>query len=397
METDQDQRALRRAWTAVTAAFASHAMLSGLLGPWIPQLMDRNGLDASGLGIALAGLAVGLLVGTRLADPAVRRSGGRAIVRVGVPALGLGFALLPASDGLGPLTATFAAIGVVSGLVDVAMNAEAVAVERRFRRRVMTAIHGVWSVSLFLGAGGAALGIALGIPIAIHLPLASALVVGTASVLLRWLPPSSERDDRSAAGERGMASTPERIALLCLVAGCSFMVEGIAIEWSAVYLRRPIGAAAAVAGLAVVAFSAGMATSRFVGDRFVARFGQPAVIRTGALVAALALSGVLLAGDAAPSLLGFAVVGLGLGPVVPLAFRSAGSLLRRRGGSALSLVVTAGYAGSVIGPLAVGFVADRSGLRPAFLIPVVACVAASFAATAAREGTVQPIAPSTST
>ena len=81
---------------------------------------------------------------------------------------------------------------------------------------------------------------------------------------------------------------------------------------------------------------------------------------------------------------------------MPLAFRSAGSLLRRRGGSALSLVVTAGYAGSVIGPLAVGFVADRSGLRP-FLIPVVACVAASFAATAAREGTVQPIAPSTST
>lgn len=397
METDRDRRGLGRAWTAVAAAFASHAMLTGLLGPWIPQLMDRNALDASGLGIALAGLAAGLLLGTRLADPALRRIGGRALVRAGVPALGLGFALLPASHGLGPLTATFVAIGIVSGLVDVAMNAEAVAVERRFDRRVMTGIHGVWSVSLFLGAGVAALGIAFGIPIAVHLPVASALVVGLASIPLRWLPASAETDDRSAAAERRERAAPRRILLLCLVAGCSFMVEGIAIEWSAVYLRGPIGATTAVAGLAVVAFSAGMAASRFVGDRLVARFGQPAVIRVAASVAALGLGGVLLVGGAAPSLLGFAIVGLGLGPVVPLAFRSAGSLLRRGGDSALSLVVTAGYAGSVIGPLAVGFVADRAGLRPAFLIPVAACVAASCAASAAREGTVQAITPSTST
>lgn len=388
---------MRREWTAVTAAFASHAMLSGLLGPWIPELMARNALDPSGLGIALAGLAAGLLVGTRLADPAVRRLGGRALVRAGIPSLGLGFALLPASNGLPSLAATFVGIGLVSGLVDVAMNVEAVAVERRFHRHVMTAIHGVWSVSLFLGAGLAALGIALGIPIAIHLPLASALVVGAASILLRWLPRSAGEDEPSITALPRTASAPRRVALLCLIAGGSFMVEGIAVEWSAVYLRGPIGAVAATAGLAVVAFSAGMATSRFVGDRFVARFGQPAVIRAGAAAAALALVSVVVAGDALPALLGFAVVGLGLGPVVPLAFRSAGSLVRRGGGSALSLVVTAGYAGSVIGPLAVGFVADRSGLRPAFLIPVAACVVASLAASAARESVVQPIAPATET
>jgi MFS family permease len=397
METSRDQRALGRAWTAVTSAFAAHAMLSGLLGPWIPQLMARNALDPSGLGIALAGLAAGLLVGTRLADLAVRRFGGRAVVRLGIPALGLGFALLPASNGLASLSAMFVAIGVVSGVVDVAMNVEAVAVERRYGRRVMTAIHGVWSVSLFLGAGVAALGIALEIPIGVHLPLASALVVGAASLLLRWLPASAGADESPISAEPRTGSTPRRIALLCLVAGCSFMVEGVAIEWSAVYLRGSIGAVAAAAGLAVVAFSGGMATSRFVGDRLVARFGQPTVVRAGTAVAALALGAVLVSRSVVPSLLGFAIVGLGLGPVVPLAFRSAGSIPRRGGSSALSLVVTAGYTGSVIGPLAVGFVADRSGLRPAFLIPVAACVAACLAASAAREGAVQPIAPSTET
>jgi MFS family permease len=398
MDAIAEPRALRRAWTAVAASFAAHAILAGLLGPWIPELMARNGIDEGGLGIALAGLAAGLLAGTRLADPAVRRVGGRALVRAGIPALGVGYALLPASSGLTALTATLVGIGVVSGLVDVAMNLEVVAVERRFRRRVMTAIHGVWSVSLFVGAGLAAAAIALEVPIAVHLPLTAALVVGAASVLLRWLPaPAAGPEVAGEALEPRTASTPRRIALLCLIAGGSFLVEGIAIEWSAVYLRGPLDAAPATAGLAVVAFSAGMATARFVGDRLVAPIGQPAVVRTGAAAAAIALLAVVLLRETPPALLAFAVAGLGLGPVVPLAFRSAGSLLRRHGGSALPLVATAGYAGSVIGPLAVGLLADRYGLRPAFLVPVLACAAAAFAAAAAREPAPQPIEPSTDT
>jgi MFS family permease len=392
-----ERRAMRRARNAVAAAFAAHAMLAGLLGPWIPELKARNGPDAAGLGIALAGLAAGLLVGTRVADPAIRRVGGRVLVRAGIPFLGLGCALLPASSGLPPLTVTFVAIGVVSGLVDVAMNIEAVAVERRYRRRVMTAIHGVWSVSLFVGAGLAAVGIAAGIPIAVHLPLVAALVVGAASVLLRSLPaPAHSGLDAAALGAR-TASTARRIALLCLIAGSSFLVEGIAVEWSAVYLRGPVRASASVAGVAVVAFSAGMATSRFVGDRLVARFGQPAVVRVGGVAAALALGTALAVGTTASSLVAFGIVGLGLGPVVPLAFRSAGSLPRRHGGSALPLVATAGYAGSVIGPLVVGLLADRYGLRPAFLVPVLACAAAAFAAAAAREAASQPTSPSIDT
>ena len=163
------------------------------------------------------------------------------------------------------------------------------------------------------------------------------------------------------------------------------------------YLRGPVGAAPATAGLAVVAFSAGMAVARFVGDRLVARFGQPVVVRAGAGLAALALGVVLLAPATVPSLLAFAIVGLGLGPVVPLAFRSGGSLLRRHGGSALPLVVTAGYVGSVVGPIAVGFLADRYGLRPAFLVPMLAWAAAALAATAAREPSPQPTTPSTLT
>jgi MFS family permease len=375
-----------RARIAVTSAFAAHAVLAGLLGPWVPQLKGQAGLDAGGLGIALTGYAVGLLAGTRLAGPAVRAMGGRAVVRAGVPVLALGFALLPLSKGLLFLVAIFLAIGVASGLVDVAMNIEAVDVERRFGRRVMTAIHGTWSVSLLVGAGVASLGVAGGIPIGVHLPIAAAVVAVGTFPFLRWLPPG--RSDPATHGATGVPGARSGSVLpLCVVAGASFLIEGVAIEWTAVFLREEIGTAAGIAGLGVVGFSAGMAASRFVADRVVARVGQPRVVRAGASIAASALGLSLVVHGPVPSIVAFVVLGLALGPVVPLAFRAAGARLRSDGTSVLPLVLTAGYTGSIVGPLLLGFLADALGLRIAFGLPV---VAAAIAATMASATEVPP-------
>jgi fucose permease len=389
----EDQRAMRRARVGVTTAFAAHAMLSGLLGPWIPRIKAQAGLDASGLGIALTGFAVGLLAGTRVADPAIRRWGGRRVVRGGIPTMGVGFALLPAARSLASLTLLFLGIGLLAGLIDVAMNIEAVAVERRFDRRVMSAIHGTWSVALFVGAALASAGIAAGLSIGIHLPIAAALVVIVSAAFLRWLPDQEEADGEATAGawvERPKElnvgrSSPSRVLLLCLVAGGSFLVEGIAVEWSAVFLRESVGADPSAAGLGVVAFSAGMTLSRFVGDLLVTRFGQPTIVRIGASGAFVALAAMLIVLRLIPSVAALGIVGLGLGPVVPLAFRAAGRTHRPGHASALPLVVTAGYAGSIVGPLLVGFIADLATLRIAFLVPVIASAVSALAAGATRQ------------
>jgi predicted MFS family arabinose efflux permease len=304
-----------------------------------------------------------------------------------VPILGAGFAMLPLASGLASLAGILFGIGLLAGLVDVAMNTEAVAVERRFGRRVMTAIHGTWSVALFVGAGIASLGIALRVPIEVHLPVSAGVVVATSFLLLRWLPVEDARGP-GASRDAVDASRPGNgrlVLLLCLVAAASFLVEGIAIEWSGVYLRGSVGANPGATGLGVVAFSAGMAVSRFVGDRVVARFGQPAVVRVGAASGLVALATMLALDRLVISVVAFGIVGLGLGPVVPLAFRTAGSAVRRSGRSALPIVVTAGYAGSIVGPAAVGFIADAFGLRIAFLVPALACGIASLAAGATRD------------
>jgi MFS family permease len=375
-----------RARIAVTSAFAAHAVLAGLLGPWVPRLKAQAGLDPGGLGIALTGYAVGLLAGTRLAGPAVRAIGGRALVRGGVPVLALGFASLPLSNGLLLLAGIFLAIGIASGLVDVAMNIEAVDVERRFGRRVMTAIHGSWSVSLLVGAGVASLGVAADIPIGLHLPLAAAAVAAGTFPLLRWLPPAKPAA-AAPVPTNGPRVLSGAVLPLCIVAGASFLIEGVAIEWTAVFLREEIGTAVGIAGLGVVGFSAGMAASRFVADRVVARVGQPRVVRVGGAVAAATLALALVVHRPVLSIAAFVVLGLALGPVVPLAFRAAGARLRPNGTSVLPLVLTAGYAGSIVGPLLLGLLADAFGLRVAFGLPV---VAAAVAATMASATDVSP-------
>jgi len=355
----------------VAVAFATHAAIAGTLGPWVPTIKTDTGLDAGGLGLALSGYAIGLVVGTRLSDRAMRLGGGRGVVRVALPVQALAFATLPLANGFTTLAAIFAAVGVASGLVDVAMNGEAVAVEERAGRPIMSSLHGVWSVSVLAGSGAASLAIAGGVSLAVYVPTAVAVLALASSPALRWLPERGHHPDDPSATRRAPA-TLRRIALLCAAAGGSFLSEGVAIEWSAVLLREGLGAAAATAGLGVVAFSAGMATSRFSGDRLGSRFGRERLAMIGAACGSTALGAALLVGDVVGIIVALGVLGLGLGTVVPAAFGAAGRIARSRGRSALAIAVTAGYVGAIVGPLLVGATADAFGLRVAFAIPVAA-------------------------
>jgi len=366
----------------VAATFATHAIISATLGPWMPRLKAQCGLDASGLGLALAGFAAGMVAGTRVAGPVLARASGRAVVRCAVPLLAATLALLPAAHGLAALTAIFTGLGLAGGLLDVAMNTEAVAVEHRFNRPVMSAMHGTWSVSGLAGAALASAGVAAGLPPTIHLPAIAAILIAASYPLLSWLPAKpAERSETNQPAE-ATAPTTSRAALLCLIGAAAFLGEGVVLEWSAIYLREEVGAQAGIAGLGVVAFSAGMTATRFTGDRLSARIEPRKLARAGASLAAIALAAALLDGGTAAAMAAFAVAGAGLGPIVPLAFRAAGDLSLARGRSALGVVVTASYIGSIAGPLAVGFLAAELGLRAAFAVPVITCAAIATAASA---------------
>jgi fucose permease len=248
-------------------------------------------------------------------------------------------------------------------------------------------MHGTWSVAMLAGAALASVALAAGISIRLALPLVAALLVVGSFPLLRWLP--SPHEARSEFTEvmstEGGRSRMGRVLLLCLVAFGAFLTEGVAAEWSAVYLNESVGADLATAGLGVVAFSVGMTISRFTADRLSARFDPTALVRVGTTVAAVALITAVVVNEAIVAMAALTLIGLFVGPAVPLAFRAAGALVLRPGRTALGLVVTAGYVGSIVGPLVVGFTADGVGLRTAFAIPAATCLLAAVGASALSE------------
>jgi MFS family permease len=367
--------ALRRARISVGAVFLIHAVVFGSWAPRLPAIKHHVGIDNGGLGVALGGMAVGLFLGTRLAGRAVDRYGSRPPIRVGVLVLCatlLGPAL---AHSLATLTIALALLGVAGGFLDVAMNAQAVVVERGYGRPIMSSLHGLWSVGLMAGGVGAAVAAAVGASPTLQFAVVAGVLVVPAVVMLRGLLSADAEalpEELEAANARTAPSLlAPSVLLLGLIAFSSFIGEGAAADWSAIYLHDNLGTSAAVAAVAFIAFSVTMAASRFASDRLSERFGPVAVVRAGGLVAAAGLGVGLAVQEPVAGVVAFALLGAGFAPVVPITFSAAGNTGLGPTGVILGRVVTTAYIGSIVGPVAIGALAQAIGLRAALFLPVI--------------------------
>lgn len=140
----------------------------------------------------------------------------------------------------------------------------------------------------------------------------------------------------------------------------SFLSEGAANDWSAVYLHSSLGASVGLAAVGYTVFSATMTGGRLIGDRLADRIGPAGLVRLSAGVAAVSFGAALLIGQVWSGLAGFAILGAGLSVVVPLAFSGASAL--GRPGPNLALVTSCGYLGMLVGPAVIGGLAELVGL-----------------------------------
>jgi MFS family permease len=370
---------------SIAVGFLTHAMISGTWGPRLPAIKADVGLTNGELGIALFGMATGLLAGTRLAGRPVDRFGSRLLIRAGLPTMCAALVAPAFARNLPLLTVTFLLLGAVAGFLDVAINVHAVVVQQRYGRPILSGLHGLWSVGGLAGATVAAAAAGAGVGPRLHFGVV-ALVLGVGSVAAtsRLLPAAAKASTGASAGagRAGPGLWSPAVVLLGLIAFCSFLGEGSANDWSAVYLHEELHAGAGFAAMGFAAFSATMAATRFASDRITARLGPVAVVRAGGLIAGTGLILGIAVRQPGIALLGFALLGAGLAPVVPVAFTAAGNLGGAHMGSVIGRVTTIGYVGSIVGPLLIGFLAEGPGLRAAMLLP--AALALAIAAAAGR-------------
>ncbi|MEU6717275.1 MFS transporter [Nonomuraea sp. NPDC046802] len=367
-----------------TAVYLLFFLAGAAIGTWtarIPAIKERLALGDGQLSLALLAIAAGAMIGMTAVGRLVDRHGSS---RVMIPAALLqGVVLIPPAHApdLVTLAGTLLVFGVVHGVLDVAMNANAVEVERAHGRPVMSSFHAVYSVGGFAGATAGGL-----FAHATLAPSVTFLSVGTVIAALavwaaRWAMRSAPDSGPVAAGPAGR---PRGIVFLGVLAFCCLVGEGAAADWSSVYLREDLAASPGFAAAGYAAFSVMMTAGRLAGDRLAARFGPVPLVRCCGLLAAVGLGLALLGGHPAAGVAGFACFGAGLSCIVPQVFSVAGHRDPAFAGRALARVASIGYMGFLSGPVVIGGVAELVGLPLALTVPAVLAAFVALTATALR-------------
>ncbi len=345
--------------------------------PLVPLVKARANLDDGTLGLLLLCLGIGSLATMPVAGALAGRFGARPVLAAAVLVTGAALMVLSRAAGLPVLAVALTGLGLGIGLLDCLMNLQAVAVERRAGRPMMSGFHGLYSLGCILGAAGVSALLSLGLaPAAATLAVVAAIAAAFLVALPGILPTVAD-------GPGGPAFALPRgpvlgIGLLCFVV---FLTEGSALDWSGVFLIQARGLDPARAGLGYAAFSLTMTVGRLAGDALVRRVGGRRVVVLGALLAAAGI-GLATAVPLWPAtLLGYALVGAGCANIVPVLFTAAGRQESVPAALAIPAVTTLGYAGVLAGPAAIGLLAHATSLTLAFL-----AVAALLLAVAAGAG-----------
>jgi len=371
---------MRRTRVAISLFFFADGLLIGSWASRIPAVQAQAGLTNTRLGLALFAASLGALGAMPFAGRLCERIGSRRVTVAGLVVMCGSLFGASTAGGITELSLALLGFGAGFGSVNVAANAQGIALERAYGRTIFSSFHAAFSVGGMVGAGSGALAVRIGLTPRVHLG-ALALVAAMAALALgrNLLPPIVG----TTAPAPRVARPPRVLLLLGAAAFCTLLAEGSAADWSATYLTQSVAQGAAVAGLGYAAFSLAMATSRTLGDRLQRRFGAVTLARSGGVVAAAGLSTALITGSAPVALAGFAGMGAGLGVVVPLLFRAAGSTPGISTSVGVASVSTIGWLGFLAGPPAIGFAAGAVGLRAALAIVVVAIVAMVFLAHSA--------------
>jgi MFS family permease len=357
---------------AVTLMFVANGAVIGGFGGALPSLRDKLGLDATQIAIMLfcAGAAAigSMQIGGRLADSI----GAREVSLAALPLLIAGMITI----GLAPVYSVAIVgtvlIGLGNGAMDVAMNAMGVQVEAARERPIMSSFHAFWSIGNFIGAGTVLLlATVLGLKgAAVVTPLSISIAVLTlaALVILFKITPKAAVVHHTVDGVR--TPIPAVAWVLGVMALAFGLAEGTALDWSSLHVTDVAGVDPTTGAVGLIAVSSFMVVIRLLGDRLVTRFGRRAVVRFGGLCAALGYLTVTLVSSLPLLVLGWALVGFGVGMIAPQVYALSGHL---GGGRALAMVVTFGYAAFLLGPAFVGFLVNLLGIHHSMAVPALLC------------------------
>jgi MFS family permease len=379
----------RRWRSAIAAVFA----LSGMgLSSWLSRLATVRGqlhLSVLVMGVLSLGLSVGSVAGFVLARRIVARLSARHAIMGSLCVAGLGSAVTALAVALDTPAGVFgglAVLGFGTGTCNVAMNVDAVAIERSLRRAIMPWFHAMFSLGAVLGAGVGAAATALHVAVSVHLLVVAVIIVAASVLVVRLIPdtasPLRTRPDSlpSATAAPVRAGWKDRRTVLIglLVLGMSF-ANGAANDWISLAMVTGHRVPPEIGALTFWVFVLATTVTRLLGTAVLRRLGRVGALRVSALCAAVGIGCFITAPAPAVAVAGAALWGFGSALGFPIGMSAAGDDPRAAVRN-ISVVATIGYAASLAGPPLLGLAGDHVGLLRALIAPLVTVVVAGLLA-----------------
>ncbi|HRH51005.1 MAG TPA: MFS transporter [Panacibacter sp.] len=331
----------------------------------IPDIKTKLQLTEAGLGAVLFALPVGQLVSLPLSGWLTSRFGSRQMLIGAAIMFPLTLLLLALAATTWQLIAALFFFGLWANLINIAMNTQAVGVEKMYGRSIMASFHGLWSLAGFTGAAIGSLFVSADISPLLHFSIVCAL---TGLLVFTFYKNTLPNSFESNGAQPLFVKPDRRILMLGLIAFCCMVCEGAMADWSGVYFQKVVQTPVAYTTLGFVAFMGTMATGRFLGDKLVTKFGVKNILQISGVLIAAGLMTLVLLPFTATAIAGCLLVGFGVSCVVPVIFSLAGKSTGMSPGLALAAVSTISFLGFLIGPPLIGFIAQAASLRWSFTI-----------------------------
>ncbi|MEE1792096.1 MFS transporter [Streptomyces sp. BE308] len=351
----------RQAQLAIAALFCLLGFQYATWASRLPTLKTQLDLSEAELGLLLMACGAGAAASFPLVTVLMRRMGSRQLAFLSSLCLGALLLALAAAPNYPVALLIICCDGVAVGCLNVAMNAQGAALEVEYQRTTMSKLHATFSAGSLLAALLASGMHLVTSDLTAHFAVAAVLVL----LLVGFARPGLLRADQQPAKKE---AGPERSRKLTMPArvtlwmGCAMafgtVTEGAMNDWSALYMKDVVNAAAELAPMGIAVVSVMMVLARVFADGWRTRWGDGRIVRAGSVLAGAGLALALLVGGVVPTLIGFACVGLGIAAVTPCVYVAAA----KKGPDALALVAAMGTTGLLAGPAAIGFIASASSL-----------------------------------
>jgi MFS family permease len=355
---------------AVNVAFFINGFIYANWVSRLPRIQDLYGADDRAIGFVLLASSIGAVGAMPFTGWAIIKNGSRRITILVAILYCAIVPLIPFMPDRYVLMILYLCMGIVTGMLDVAMNAQAVMVEQQYRKPIMTSFHAFFSVGMALGAGCGALFAAYNIDIQYHF----VVITGLALVATFWLGGNliHDKPDPSLKHEGPLFQIPNKAMVsIGLIAFCCMMGEGSMADWSVNYMENIAKSSKSLAPIALAFFAAAMVVGRVFGDSIRASIGDRKLIIVGGILSTAGLAIALAIPLPYVVIAGAFLVGLGLSTIVPITYSIAGSSRDLPAGVGLAMVTTVGYTGFLMGPPIIGFIAEYQDLRVALIVVAV--------------------------